>query len=136
VVEDIGTLSIRFRHPSKDLSFLSEELGLNCNRCWKAGSPRQTPKGDPLPGTYKDSYWYSRIEISRSDNLGIQTLRAIEILERSKATAIDIKSTGGAIEIYLQLPGAENNGGEIKSENLKRLSDLGVDLLIEVFPDI
>jgi len=100
------------------------------------GNPRQTPKGDPLPGKYIDSYWYSRIDIPRSDNLGNQTLRAIEILEKSKATIIDIKSTGGAIEIYLQLPGAENNGGVIKSENLKKLSELGVDLAIEVFPDM
>jgi hypothetical protein len=128
-----GIVSVRFRHPTIDLTFLSSLLCLSCFRSWIAGSPRQTPVGELLPGTYPESYWVSRLEFPSEDGFGKQLVLVIDRLVKAKDTLHDIMVSGGKVEIYLQLSGAINNGGTIDSALLKTLGELEVDLLIEVF---
>lgn len=45
-------------------------------------------------------------------------------------------TSGGRIEIYLQLSGSINNGGTIDSKLLKRMAMLSVNFLIEVFEGV
>jgi len=118
-----------------DLTFLSTLLNLSCLRKWIAGTPRQTPTGEPLSGTYPVSYWVSRgFEFSCESGFGKQLALAINHLAKVNESLSDFKVSGGTIEIYLQLPGSKNNGDTIDSTLLKKMVDLGVDLLIEVFP--
>ncbi len=129
----MGIVSVRFRHPTMDLTFLSSLLDLSCFRSWIAGSPRQTPIGEPLAGTYPASYWVSRLEFPSEAGFRKQFVLAINRLVKAKETLHDLRASGGKIEIYLQLSGAVNNGDTIDSALLKTLGELGVDLLIEVF---
>lgn len=46
----------------------------------------------------------------------------------------ELKESGGKAELYLQLPGSVNNGDTIESKLIKKIGDLGIDLLVEVFP--
>jgi hypothetical protein len=128
-----GIVSVRFRHPTMDLTFLASLLDMSCFRSWIAGSPRQAPSGEALPGTYPESYWVARLEFPSEDGFGKQLLLAIDRLVKAKETLHDFKVSGGKIEIYLQLPGEINNGATIDSALLKTMGELGVDLLIEVF---
>ncbi len=41
---------------------------------------------------------------------------------------------GGALVVYLQLPGDANQGASVSPSTLKRMVDLGVGLDLEVFP--
>lgn len=129
----MGSVLVRFRHPTKDLTFLSSLLDLPCSRSWVAGTPRQTPIGEPLSGVYADSYWYSRLDFPSEDGFGKQLVFAMDILVNAKERLYELKKSGGKIEIYLQLSGAVNNGDAIDSAVLNTMGELGVDLLIEVF---
>jgi hypothetical protein len=130
------SISIRFWHPTRDLSFLSSLLGLDCFRSWVAGAPRQTPRGTPLSGLYRESYWTSRTEFEIEENFSGQFLLATDILVKAKDAVRDIKESGGRIELYLNLPGSVNIGDTIDSTVLCKLGKMGVDLSIEVFPDM
>ena len=59
---------------------------------------------------------------------------AIDRLLAEEETLHAFRLSGGKIEIYLQLPGSVNNGDTIDSILLKTMGELGIDLLIEVFP--
>lgn len=131
-----GNLSIRFWHPTKDLSFLSSLLGLSCVRSWVAGTQRQTPRGNLLPGLYRESYWYSDLVFNVEERFNGQFSHAIDILVKANETIREIKDSGGVIELYLQLPGSVNIGDTIDSTLLCRLGEMGVNLSVEVFPDM
>lgn len=91
--------------------------------------------GGYLPGLYKNSYWCTSLEFPGENPFGEQLQKAIAHLVGIEKTANEIKSSGGRVEVYLQLTGLTNNGDTIDSEQLKILGNLGVDLLVEVFPD-
>jgi len=128
-----GFVVLRFRHPNMDLAWISAKLGLPCFRSWKAGSPRQTPKGDPLPGVYKDSYWVSQLEFVSKEGFCKQLSTILNILLAEKETVDKFNASGGNIEIYLQLSGAINNGDTISNKMLAIMVDLKLELSIEVF---
>jgi len=54
-------VSLAFKHPSADLSGLSKLFGLEPFRQWHVGEPRTSPRGQPLDGTWKDSYWVAHL---------------------------------------------------------------------------
>lgn len=130
-----GFVLVRFWHPTRDLAFLSSLLSMPCFRSWTAGSSRETPLGDQLNGTYSDSYWTSQLEFPGEAGFREKLVLAIDRLMRVKKNIHEFKSSGGKIEIYLQLTGSINNGDTIESALIKTMGELGVDLLIEVFPD-
>jgi hypothetical protein len=132
-----GVVSVRFKHPTMDLTFLSSVLEMPCFRSWTVGDLRQTPRGDLLTGVYKESYWVSRLEYPINNEVGgfkEQLMLAIDRLAKVQKTLRDLKASSGTIEIYLQLPGSINNGDTIDLPLLKKLVELEIDLSIEVFP--
>jgi len=88
-----------------------------------------------LPGTYAESYWVSRseypVEAGFSNELEATVARLLQAQDHIR----DLKTSGGKVEIYLQLSGSINNGDSIDSALLKKIGELGVDLLVEVFLD-
>ena len=129
-----GQILLRFKHPTRDLAFLASVLSMPCSISWVAGSPRQTPRGDSLPGIRSDSYWTSKLKYPCENGFQEQLIYIIDRLARAKIDFHEFKVSGGRIEIYFQLPGSKNNGDTIESICLKTLGEMGVDLLIEVFP--
>lgn len=129
-----GLISLRFWHPTKDLGFLESLLDMLCLRSWVAGTPRETPRGRSLKGINDKSYWVSQVEYSTEFGFKDTIMSVIDKLLIIKNDIHDLKISGGKIEIYLQLPGSINNGDTIESEYLKILGEMGIDLLIEVFP--
>ena len=130
-----GFVLIRIYHPAEKLDNFSSLLSMPCFRSWVAGSPRQTPRGQLLAGTNQESYWCSEpIEFSAKEGFKRNITEAIECLLHIKNEIQNLRSTGGRFEVYLQLPGCINNGDTITSTYLQIFGELGVDLLIEVFP--
>jgi hypothetical protein len=54
-------VSLRFVHPNLDPAEITEALQMPPTRAWKAGEPRTTPVGTPLPGNYRETYWYAKL---------------------------------------------------------------------------
>lgn len=129
-----GSVSLRFWHPTKDLTFLSPLLGLASHRNWLAGTNRKTPKGSPLPGLHKESYWVTRLEFFAKEGFFDKFELAINHFIKVEQELSSLIESGGKAELYLQLPGNLNNGGTIESKYCLILGELGVNLLIEVFP--
>lgn len=129
-----GFLLLRFWHPTRDLSYFSSLLSMPCFRSWKEGTPRQTPIGRALTGNYPESYWSSRLEFPCKAGFSENLNFIVDKLVMEEDCIHDLKTSGGKAELYLQFPGSINNGGSIDSSLLKKLGDLGVDLLFEVFP--
>jgi hypothetical protein len=109
-------------------------LGLPCLNSWLAGAPRKTLTGDPLPGVYRQSFWTSSQDFSIKKGFIGPVMQFVDKLIHSKKNVENIIKSGGRSTIYIQLSGSKNNGCTIKSETLKTLGELGVDLEIEVFP--
>jgi len=40
-----------------DPADITATLGIKPIRCWRAGEPRCTPKGNPLEGTWPQTFW-------------------------------------------------------------------------------
>jgi hypothetical protein len=76
----------------------------------------------------------SAVDFSSKEGFVEPFMQVVDKLIQSKETVDDIIHSGGSSSIYIQLTGAKNNGGSIKSETLKILGELGVNLEIEVFP--
>ncbi len=129
-----GSVSLRFRHPTQNLTFLSLLLEMPCYRNWISGASRQTPKGAPLPGIYKDSYWVSRLEFSTKVGFKEQFMLAMDNLTKVEQEILKLTKSGGKIELYIQFPGNASHGGIIDSKYSSILSKFDIDLLIEVFP--
>lgn len=129
-------ISIRFSHPTRDLSFLTSLLDLTCFRNWTVGTPKQTITGRPLPGYFKESYWTSLTEFSAKSGFSTLIKDTSTLLKKHQGLIRELKSSGGTVEIYLTLPGSFNNGDTIEATDLKAIGSLGVNLSIEVFPKI
>lgn len=129
-----GSVSLRFWHPTLDLSFLSLLLELPSHRSWKSGSCRQTPKGSPLAGVNKNSYWVSRLEFSDNDGFKKQFVLVVDHLVKVEQEILKFIKSDGKIEIYFQLSGKMNHGGTIDNKYISIMGRLGIDLLVEVFP--
>ena len=80
----MGRVLIRFRHPRMDLNFLSSVLDLPCSRSWIAGSPKQTPTGEHLSGTYAESYWYSLLEFPNDPTFREKLVLVIDRLVKAR----------------------------------------------------
>ena len=58
-------ISLRVRHPYIAPEEITEALGIDPKRSWKAGEPRSTPKGTALAGSNRDTYWTAEVAADR-----------------------------------------------------------------------
>lgn len=128
-------LALRFTHPKMDLSFLCELLSMQSTRQWLAGDRRQTPVGALLPGKNKISYWTSRLEFSAKDGFIEELKYLMNRVSIFRNHIQDFRNSGGIIEIYLMLSGKKNTGDSIDFSILKKLGEMEINFLVEVFPD-
>ncbi|WCM92982.1 hypothetical protein M5C99_22055 [Acidovorax sp. NCPPB 2350] len=54
-------ISLQIRHAFQDLERLAVGLEFPIARLWVAGTDRKSPRGDPLIGTYQESYLAMKI---------------------------------------------------------------------------
>lgn len=131
-----GAVSLRFKHPSMDLHFLEELLQVPCFRTWKAGDDRTTPKGDPLQGKYKESYWVGRRDFSERLRFVKELESLVMLVSDTQEALAQFNKSGGTIDIYLSLPGSINVGDDIEPSLLSVMGKLGITFMIEVMPGV
>jgi hypothetical protein len=128
-------ITLLIRHPDLDPDLVTSALGLQPHRSWKAGEPRVTPKGRPLPGSHTASCWNHVFRFTGkagfSDEIGL----ILDRLMAHKSLLHKINRTGGKTELYVKLPGDQNLGDELSWKTLRRFSDLRVNLSLETFPE-
>jgi hypothetical protein len=122
-------------HPNIDPDHITETLGLTPHHSAIAGSVRKTPKGTILPGPHRTSVWSHSYRVERHRHFFSEIAKMIDRLEPHKALLHEIDESGGSICLIADLPGEVNIGSEFPWRDMARLSDLHIDLGIEVYPE-
>jgi len=133
-------VSLRIRHPQINPDDITDNLGINPSRAWMAGLPRLGIKGNKLNGINEETYWTADLhkeksikskKISFEDYLSKQVKR----LNKSEKYFRRIRKSGGQIEFFIGLFCDKNMGVELPSALLARMSKLGIDLSLDIYPN-
>lgn len=130
-------ISLRLEHPSRDPVEFTAALGTEPSRTWRAGEPRTTPKGAPLEGLRRESFWTATLAEGAwpPEELGIALSRVIDVLEEKASFFVDLNRSGGRAEFFIGWFIDEGNSGDaLKHDLLGRLACLGVDLSFDIYP--
>lgn len=131
---DWFAVTLRCSHPNWDPDDISSELGMEPTFSWKVGERRCTPKGQILDGYRRDSYWCSEKLTGFQKDPCQALIEHVEALERKRAFIGKFVADGGSIELFIGWKLSGPSGGEgFDAKTLKRLGDLGIDLLIDIY---
>lgn len=128
------SVSLTIKHPSLDPAQITRALGITPRHAWLAGTPRETPAGTSLPGTYPNSYWVASEVVRGQRSFFKGAVSMLERLEAASAFILSITDSGGTVSINVNLFGGENISSVIDWSTLLRFAALRVDLGVEVFP--
>lgn len=127
-------VSLSVIHPEMDPAEISTALDLAPVRTTRAGAPRTTPKGTPLPGTYDFSCWTHQFDVEGASELGVVLESLVERLQRHRQFFHRVVQDGGTVELFCGVFAA-GNWDEILSRSLMgELAALHVDLRLDVYP--
>ena len=131
-------ITLRIFHPSIEPNEITESLAMQPKRAWKAGQPRQTPKGTPLDGIYSESYWYS--DLTDGEHTSEGTLLedyfdhfCTQLLQHSPFFN-RIRKEGGKVELYASSYSKRNYGFEFPPALTQKLTEMGLTLVIDIYP--
>jgi hypothetical protein len=126
-------VSLRVRHPRMADEEISNALRMEARHHWTVGTPRKTPKGTPLKGTYDSTYCSFRLEHADDTKLSDFLAKCTASLMPHKQFLERICSTGGSIEYFVGWYSGSNSGAVLKSELLRDLAALRIDLSLDVY---
>lgn len=127
-------IRLLIKHPSIDPATITAKLGLApTGMTRRSGAPRETPKGNPLPGLWHQSTWSHHIDIRDKRSFFDEVVQLLELLEPNAAFLSEIIDSGGAIEMTVDLFGERNIGDSLGADHLRRLGALRINLGVEVF---
>ncbi|MDF3832518.1 DUF4279 domain-containing protein [Cupriavidus basilensis] len=132
-------VSLRLIHPTIDPEEITQALSLTPDRMYKAGTPRQTPKGTPLEGVYRETYWYTQLvpEGERSSTVELLEEFLSGLSERFQPYSdffARVRAEGGRVELFIGTFGDRNYGFEFSPQLLGVLGTLGISLSFDVYP--
>ena len=133
--DHVSAISLRLRHPQRDVRDLLEGWGLDAGGSWVAGEKRTTPKGAPLEGVWPDSYAFARLP-SEGARLSQCLNRVLAVLEPFSNELAAFVQAGGRAELFVGWHFDANSGDVLESSLLRRLSDCGLDLSLDVYPKV
>jgi hypothetical protein len=128
-------VSLRVRHPTMDPEQISEVLAIKPKRFWKVGEPRQTPKGTPLAGTNRDTYWTAEIVAGRWPlNVNEAIYDVLKKLVRHRSFLHHIRAEDGVVELFVGWFFENQSGDVLTHQCLALAGDLKIDLSFDIYP--
>ena len=128
-------ISLRVRHPSVAPERIAEALGIEPKRCWKAGEPKRTPKGAPLTGFNRDTYWTAEIAAGRWPlHLNEVVHDILRRLVRHRSFLHHIRADGGTVELFIGWFFENQSGDTLTHQCLALAGDLQIDLSLDIYP--
>lgn len=123
-------VSVRFRHPKKDVVNMAMRMGLEIKNAWRAGDRRVRRDGTPLDGTYSESYCACNLPIESQKSLSDILMLGIAMLQPYQRELSDFVRSGGKGSFYV---GLEKGAFEGAWLDWQLLSDLGaIKMAIEI----
>ncbi len=138
---DTFTVSLSIRHPSIDPGEITRALGFEPHHCWKAGDARRTARGQPLDGTYHESYWTSELrELDASLHAAAALLaepetvllQAVVQLRRSQAFFSRLQSEGATVELLVEVNGGSEFTFTLSPQLLSLLARSGFSVALKL----
>ena len=128
-------ISLRVTHPSIAPQRITDALGIEPKRCWNVGEPRQTPKGKPLKGFNRETFWVAEIaEGSWPLELCEAIYDALTGLVRHRSFFHLIRSEGGTAELFIGWFFDHQSGDVLSHQCLALAGDLQIDLSFDIYP--
>ena len=134
-------VSLRIKHPHFKPEDITENMRIQPSRSWMAGQRRSTAKGKRLSGFFnEETYWTADLHKGKtlqSTRMPLEEFLAdqLKLLEKQGNFLKQIRATGGCTEFFVGLFCTKNIGAELPSTLLGRMSELGIDLSLDVYPD-
>ena len=131
-------VALRFWHPTIDPSSITEQLGISPMHFNVVGQPRFTPKGTPLEGTYKESYWHAEPIrqgwCESAISVAEDTLRELlpQLLPHRHYIQ-HIADSGGRAMIHISTQSSSNYAIVLSPELMAEYSNLGLSIAHEVY---
>jgi hypothetical protein len=129
------SVRLLIKHPNIDPIQITDALRLKPNSSGVGDSPRMTSAGKALPGVNKESNWSHWFRVEKNRLFFSDVVKLIDKLEPHRDFMHEIVNGGGDISLIVSLPGDINIGDNFRWQDMARLSALGIELGIEVFPD-
>lgn len=131
-------VSLRVSHPTIDPDEVTEVLGTEPFRKWKVGEPRTSPKGTPLEGVTKESFWACHLHDEKRLNSKDQYLEdyLAKLNKRLYPHAKYFESlvnSGGYIEYFIGWFDGDNVGATFEPTLLKSTADLSIAIGLDIY---
>ncbi len=127
------SIELQFRHPDIDPVRIATELNMKPSHSWKNGDLRVTPDGQKTGGIRKGSYANFRICEGYDGEFASALDFWVNNLESSAEFFRECRKSGGAIIFYIYWYPNGDTGEVLKPELLSRISNLGIELGINVY---
>ena|ERR1700681_1238833 len=135
-------ISLLFRHPTIDPESITQVLGVKPTTQARLGDRvRPAVDGTPRPGIERDSAWgvstacRDRNRDGRDPDINAWLSTFLEPFVPHAAYMRKLAAESTLANVDLEFPGQFHFGGELSPATLRTISDLGLTLGIEVFPD-
>jgi len=127
-------ISLRLVHPSADLLSCSGEFGLEPSRHWRVGDARTTPRGKPLEGHQRESYWTAPLDVFPAKDLEEALAKTALWLGEHQPFMTEHANSGGTAELFIGFfLESFNSGFLLDPALLAKYSALGVALDFDMY---
>lgn len=103
-------------------------------RGWTAGEPRRTPKGHAIEGHYRESYCCCDLGGGDDGELALLISRSLDLLEKLHEVLRDLRARGASFAFFVSWNPDGDSGETFDVELLRRMSNLGIALGLNVVP--
>lgn len=133
------SVSLRARHPTMDLSVLTDKLRLEPAHTWTAGEPRRSQSGAPLGGNHRDSYWSAPLpaQMVGPTSMPLELFLSQQVLQlsRHRDCLSKLQSDGGEISVLIELAPVANASLTISSATARKLAELNIEVEFQFVGD-
>lgn len=134
---DNFTVSLTIRHPTIDPREITRTLGFEPQHSWKAGEARRTAQGQPLEGTYHESYWtgeFRELDASLRGVVDIEAvlLAAVVQLRRSQPFLSRLQADGATVELFIEVAGGSEFTFSLSPQLLSMLARSGFSVMLKM----
>jgi len=126
-------ISLRFFSKVIDPAEIYTQLGLEPEWQHKIGEPRKTPKGIALKGVYDISYCSFNFDRQNDEELHEMLDRILNGLTPHAELFYRMRDSGGRAEFFIGWYSPGNTGDTLSFELLRKISELRIDLALDVY---
>jgi hypothetical protein len=130
------TIDVRITHREWLVSRIGAAMDCDPDVSWSVGDERALcPSGSPV-GCRSETYWCLGRQSEGERSFFGEFREVCEWLTTKKSFLSELQATGGRAAVTIGLRGSANIGDTLVPDDFRLAAELGIDLSIEVFPQM